>query len=128
MATVYDIAVAALQKIGVTPLGQRPEAEELAKAVEAFNFMLSAWALESVDVGAYDLDSGDYFPLDDKFREGAVYVLASRLSPDFMPPGGFDADAWFRRVQTAFVEIEPVKMPKALSQMPSQYWPRSRIR
>lgn len=80
------------------------------------NGMLSEWALRGVDLSYSDLEPSDTFPLDNKFRDGTVYMLAERISPEFQRPRSFDADDFFRAIQAAYMTIDEVTMPKALTE------------
>jgi hypothetical protein len=125
MTKVRDIVQSAFRKIGVTALDAPMSAAEGSVGVDAFNIMVSAWKLQGVDIGHTDLTVNDDFPLADEFREGTIYLLAERLSPDFMVPASFDADAWFRTFQAAYAQDNEVSMNLALRTMPSQRVRRS---
>jgi aryl carrier-like protein len=128
MATVQDIVTRAFRKIHVESEDEELQPDTLQRGVDAFNMMLHGWKLRGVDVAHSDLLAADTFPLAPEFQEGTVYVLASRLSPDYTAPANFDADDWFRTIQAAYMTIEPAKMPNALTRMPSVYWRDTRIR
>lgn len=114
MTTTATIVTRALQKIGVASASQPVSANELNDGIDALNAMMHAWKLAGVDVTHVDLTATDEFSLEPQFEEGTVYVLASRLSPDYEAPQGFDADDWFRKIQAAYLVINDVKMPSAL--------------
>lgn len=128
MTTARDIVTRSLRKIGVVAVDTPADANEMQEGLDALNMMLSAWQLQGIDRAHTALEASDSFPLDAKFEEGTVYLLASRLSPDYMVPQSFDADTWFRQIQAAYVVIPTVAMPKALQKMPSQYWPAPSLR
>lgn len=115
MTTAADIVTRALRKIGVATASQPVNANELNDGVTALNAMMHAWKLAGVDVEHVDLTATDDFPLGPEFEEGTVYVLASRLSPDYEVPQGFDADDWFRKIQAAYLVINDVRMPALLT-------------
>ena len=121
MPTVRDICTRALRKIDVIGIGDAAEGEEIAEAVDVYNDMLHGWRLRGVDIGHTTQEAGDTFQLPDEFVEGTVYVLASRLSPNFMVPPSFDADDWFRMIQAHYAEIEPVRFERGLTFPPSRY-------
>jgi hypothetical protein len=114
MTTVADIVTRALRKLGVASASQPISASDLNDGADALNMMLHAWKLSGVDLAHVDVVSTDTFPLAAEFEEGTVYVLASRISPDYEAPQNFDADDWFRRIQAAYLVINDVKMPSAL--------------
>lgn len=120
MTTVRDIITRAYRKIGVVAMGEAVPADEMQHGVDVFNDMLWGWKPRGVDIQHEGLDASDDFALDRQFHEGAVYVLASRLSPDFSAPQGFDADDWFRALQAAFIVIDKVNFPETLTYLPSR--------
>lgn len=121
MATMFDIVTSALRKIGVVAADEPPTADQLANGLDALNNMMHGWKLRGVDILHTDLAAGATFPLADAFREGTIYLLASRLGPDYEVPPMFDADDWFRGIQAAYLVIEPSAMPTGLLGMPSEY-------
>lgn len=121
MTTIRDIITRAFRKIGVSGEGETLEAETLTEGLDAFNDMLQGWKLRGVDLRTEDFEANDTFDLGPEFREGCVYLLASRLSPNYEMPQGFDADDWFRTFQAAYMVIEPATFPRSLLKMPSAY-------
>lgn len=128
MATANDIVTRALRKAAISAIDEAPSADDAANGLEALNMMLAAWKLRGVDTSHTALSGSDTFPLADEFEEGTVYLLAERLSPDYMRPRTFDADDWFRAIQAAYMTVEEVTLPTAISRMPSQYWPEPSLR
>jgi hypothetical protein len=120
MTTALDIATRAYRKLGISGTGDTLTAEELAEGIDALNAMMHAWKLAGVDIEHTDLAADDDFPIGPEFVEGTVYLLASRLSPDFTTPAAFDADDWFRKFQAAYMTIDTVSM-SMFEKMPSQY-------
>lgn len=124
MTTALDIVTRAFRKSGISGEGEILEAETAVEGLVALNDMLHAWKLDSVDIGHSDLALDDDFPLGPEFQEGTVYLLASRLSPNYTIPPAFDADAWFRKIQAAYATIASVSMPLGLQNLSSQYGKR----
>ena len=120
MTTVNDIVTRALKKIGVVARDEAPEAYDIAEGVVAFNSMVHAWKLRGADFEHTDAAASDPFPFDPEFEEGTVYILASRLSPDYMIPPSFDADDWFRTFQAAKTTIPDSVLETALTDLPSR--------
>ena len=118
MPTVRTVLERALAKSG----GARSEVygEEARDALFALNTMMHAWKLAGVDIQHSDVDHSDNFPLGDEFIEGTIYLLASRISPDYEIPPFFDADDWFRKFQAAYAEDEAIEINRGLRHMPSQ--------
>lgn len=119
MATMLDIVERAYRKIRVTGDGDPLEAVSAAEGITALNDMLHEWKTRGVDLAYADLKLTDVFPLEPQFREGTVYMLASRLAPEYARPREFDADDFFRNIQSAYMVIEPVTMPNGLVRTPS---------
>lgn len=128
MATVEDIVTAAFRKIGVVSEDEDLQASTLSVGVDSYNRMLHAWKLRGVDVSHTTQVSTDTFPLAEEYEEGTIYVLASRLSPDYTVPANFDADDWFRTLQAAYMVIAESTISTALTRMPSRYWRDTRVR
>lgn len=120
MPTVRDICIRALRKLDVAPLGQEVPGEEIEQAVDAYNDMLHAWALMGVDIGHTTQIASDPFPLSDEFVEGTCYILATRLSPNYMVPAQFSADDWWRSFQARYADPDPVEFDMALTFLPSR--------
>lgn len=121
MTLTLEIVKRAYRKIGVLSQGVELSAEEIADGLDALNAMIHGWKLRGVDTSHTDVSAGDAFPLAAEYEEGTVYLLASRLSPDYMIPQAFDADDWFRTFQAAYSDPTIVTMPLALTRMPSQF-------
>ena len=123
MTTTADIVTAALREIGVVANDVDASTAEISNGVSKLNRMLAAWKLAGVDVDAFELESTDDFPLESEYHEGAVYLLAQRMSSEYMLPANFNADNFLRLLQAAHMTIEEATIPLGLRQMPSQYWP-----
>lgn len=121
MATVSDIVTRALRKIGVVARDESATADDMAEGVATLNAMIHAWSLKGVDLAHTDYTSADTFDLGDEYIEGTIYLLAARLSPDYMIPPAFDADEWFRDFQGANMQIEAVDFESPLTTLPSRY-------
>lgn len=121
MATTLEIVTRAFRKIGVVSATETLTADQVASGVDTLNMMMHAWKTRGVDVTHSDLAASDTFTLDPEYHEGTVYVLAGRLSPDYSIPPEFDADDWFRTLQAAYQTPLTVTIPRALTQMPSQF-------
>jgi hypothetical protein len=92
--------------------------------------MIHSWRLEGVDLGWQwqEAEPSDDFALASEYHEGVCYLLAGRLFPDYALPASFDADSWFRAIQAHNVKPPVSTVPRALLQMPSQYYRGSRLR
>jgi len=122
MTTVRDICTRALRKIGAADVAA--DGDGIAEALDAYNDMMHGWKILGADVAHVTQALADDFLLDDEFVEGTVYILATRLSPNYEIPPLFDADMWFRAIQAAFTTIETVQMDSGLLNMPSQRYRR----
>lgn len=108
---VLDIVQRALSKIGVVAIGDDPSSEDADEALRAYNDMLAAWKLFGVDIGYTEATLTSNFPLGPEFVEGTVYMLASRLSPNFQRPPAFNEARWMRALQAAYLVIEKQSLP-----------------
>lgn len=120
MTSTLNVITATLRKLGVVATGENADADAAGEALFALNAMMHGWKLRGVDISHSDLTLGDNFPLADEYVEGTVYLLAARLSPDFMLPASFDADDWFRTFQAAYASIPTLTPPYALTRPPSR--------
>ena len=122
MTTVRDIIYRAFRKANITAVGETPTDNEGEEGLSAFNEMVSGWAILGVNINpaTADFAINDPFPFADKFREGTIYLLASRLAPEWTAPVSFDADDFFRKIQAAYMAISEVTMDGNLIRQPSQ--------
>ena len=128
MTTVLDIVTRAFRKIGVSGEGEALDGEAIAEGVDALNDMMHAWKLRGVNIAHVDLAASDAFTLPQEFNEGTVYLLASRLSPNYETPANFDANDWFKTFQAAYLKIDEATFPSGLTRLPSRYNRSTRIR
>lgn len=117
MTTVRDIVERAYRKIGVVAIDEPMGAEYADAGLDAFNEMLSGWELRGIALSPAFTDAAlaDTFPLADKFREGTIYLLASRIAPEWSAPVAFDADDFFRRIQAAYLTVSDVTVDPGLT-------------
>ena len=122
MPTVRDICTRALRKIGAADLAV--DGDGISEALDAYNDMVHGWKILGADVEHVTQGLSDDFALGDEFVEGAVYVLASRIAPNYELPPQFDVDMWWRAIQAAYTTVEPVTMDSGLKNLPSQRFRR----
>lgn len=122
MTTVRDIVQRAYRKTGIAGLGEAIESDMADEGLDALNMMLAAWKLAGVDTSHTTATLSSAFPLAAEYEEGTVYMLASRLSPDYQVPQDFDADDFFRKIQAAYMTIDAANLPDTL-----RYWGRKDI-
>ncbi|MGB0854387.1 MAG: packaged DNA stabilization gp4 family protein [Pikeienuella sp.] len=128
MTTVSEIVTAAYRKLNIASEDEDLAGETLSRGVEEFNRMIHGWKLRGVDTGHTTQVAGDTFPLASEYEEGAVYVLASRISPAYEAPANFDADDWFRAIQAAYAEIDEVDFDLAVQRPPSWHTPSQALK
>jgi hypothetical protein len=75
MATATEIATRALKRIRRTDSHATPDATDLADAIDALTAMIAGWEGQGL--------SGDVLPLDARFEQAVVAMLAVRISEDF---------------------------------------------
>jgi len=119
MTLTLDIVTRAYRKLGIGAEGEALNADALADGITALNSMMHAWKLRGVSLTHADLEASDAFSLGPEFEEGTIYLLASRLSPDYETPAMFDADDWFRGIQAAYAVARVVVMPPGLLRTPT---------
>ena len=117
MPTVLDIVTRAHRKIGVVAQDEPLTADQGQAGLSAYNEMIHAWTLDGITLSPAFADQAltDTFPLADKFREGTIYLLASRLSPEYTAPQAFDADGFFRKMQASLVTVTPATVDPGLT-------------
>jgi len=101
MATATQIATRALKRLSVVAAGEAATAEEVADATEALTAMINSWEAEGL--------SGDVLPLDARFEQAVVAMLAVRLAPEYGrsvdPVLARDADAGWNQITGAFFAV-----------------------
>ena len=120
MTTAADIVERAFRKIGIKAEDEALTADQMTHGLETLNSMIAAWRLEGVDTSLPEMNASDDFQLGREFHEGCIYMLAARLSPDYMVPPSFDPDRWFRTFQAHYLRIDDAKMPMAMRRTSSQ--------
>ena len=124
MATCRDLIERAYRKIGVVATDEAMTADQASVGMDALNMMMHGLALEGIDTGYSDLQIADDFSLDARFDEGIVYMLASRLAPEFSRPG-FDDRRFRQGLANAFLIVPDAEIDLGLRRTASQ---RSRFR
>ncbi len=120
MTTVLDVITRAHRKLGISGQGEALSAEMAAEGLDALNDMMAGWALQGISRVHRTLETGsEAFPMAPEFIEGVVYLLASRLGPNYEVPPSFDASRFLRQLQAAFLVVDEVEMPTALTRLPS---------
>lgn len=101
MATADEIAARALRRLNVYDALQTASAEDLAHANDALTAMVLAWEADGL--------SGDLLPIDARFEQAIVALLAVRLSEDYgKAPGPVllrDADNGWSQLSSAFFAV-----------------------
>lgn len=122
MTKTSTIIARSFRKIGVSAEDEPITADQSLVGLEALNAMMHGWLLAGIDVSHVDLAHADTFSLNPEFEEGTVYMLASRLSPDYQTPPAFNPDDWLRMMQAAYVVIPEAVMPPSALALPSKNW------
>jgi hypothetical protein len=113
MATVNDIVTRAYRKIGVVAIDEAMTADQAEIGQDALNMMMNALVLDGIDVAWSDAVLADQFAMEPAFHEGLVYMLASRLAPDFSVPA-FNESAFKRRIAAAYVIVPDAVIDRGL--------------
>lgn len=113
MATCRDLIERAYRKIRVVATDEAMTADQASVGMDVLNMMMHGLVLDGIDTGYTDLATADQFSLDARFDEGIVYMLASRLAPDFARPG-FDETRFRQGLANAFLIVPEVEIDTAL--------------
>lgn len=101
MATAQQITTRALKRLSLYAAGESPAAADVVDGVEALNAMIASWEARGL--------SGDVLPLDARFEQGVVAMLAVRLAEDYGVKVGDvlarDADDGWKQIQGAFFAV-----------------------
>lgn len=115
MATADQISLRALKRLSVVASGENPDAETMADAVAALSAMMSAWEADGVEVT---------LPLDGRFEQAVVAMLAVRLSEDHGATAGpvliRDATSGWQQIQAAYITPATPAFDAALTRTPSR--------
>ena len=110
MATATEISQRALKRLAVVTAGETAAAIDVQDATEALNAMIAAWEAEWL--------SGDTLPLDPRFEQGIIAMLAVRLAPDYgITPSPVllrDADRGEENLRAAFFTVPQSSYDNAL--------------
>lgn len=101
MATPQQIVTRALRRLNVIPAGGTPSAEDVDEGTEALTAMINSW--ENLNL------SGDVLPLDARFEQAVVALLAVRLAEEYgKEPSGLvmrDAEDGMASIRAAFMPV-----------------------
>lgn len=115
--TLGDIARRALRRLGVVAEDETPTADQSAHAFEVLVDALDGLNVQGVAVDVIGLGSTDLSPLESKWNEALIAILAERLAPVYgLAP--VSADDHVRRLQAHFLVVTPVTID--LPVMPSR--------
>lgn len=110
MATTTQIVTRALRRLGVVPSGGTPSAEDLADGEEALNAMVASFNAEGL--------IGISLPVEDRFEQGLVALLAVRLADEYgKTPGAVllgDADTGRSQISSAYFPVPATRFEDAL--------------
>lgn len=115
MATAVEIATKALKRLSIVQAGAAASAVDVTDAIDALNAMVNAWEADSVSVT---------LPIDDRFEQGVVAMLAVRLAEDYGRPVGDvlarDARAGWQNLQAHYIQAPAIVFDWALTRTPSR--------
>lgn len=110
MATATQISTRALRRLGVVENGGTPSSADIDAASEALTAMINAWEAEGM--------TADVLPLDARFEQAIVAMLAVRLAEEYgKEPGGVllrDAANGWSALQAAFFAVPAHRFEDAL--------------
>lgn len=101
MATATEISTRALRRLKVVETDASPSATDVVSATEALTALINSWEADGL--------TGDILPLDARFEQGVVAMLAVRLAEEFgKTPGAVlvrDAETGKRQLEAAFITV-----------------------
>ncbi len=110
MATATQISTRALRRLGVFDALESPSAMDVAAATEALTAMIASWEAEGL--------SGDVLPIDSRFEQAVVAMLAERLAEEYgKQPGPVlmrDAANGWAAIQAAYFAVPQSRYEDAL--------------
>jgi len=110
MATATQIATRALRRLNVYSAGENPAAADVEDAKEALTAMLASWESEGL--------TGDILPLDARFEQGVVAMLAVRLAEEYgKTPGEVlsrDAKQGWDAITAAYFSVPKTRFDDAI--------------
>lgn len=117
MATATQIAERALKRLSIVQGGASAAAQDVTDATEALNAMVNGWEADGVNVS---------LPIDDRFEQGVVAMLAVRLAEDYGRPVGEvlarDARSGWQQIQAHYISAPAVSFDYALTRTPSRIY------
>jgi hypothetical protein len=110
MATTTQIVTRALRRIRVIPAGGTPSAEDLSDGTDALTAMINGWEADGL--------TGDVLPLDARFEQGVVAMLAVRMAGEYgKEPDAVllrDATDGWSQISAAFFAVPSSRFDSAL--------------
>lgn len=110
MATTAQIVTRALRRLNVLPSGGTISAEDLADGEDALTAMINAWEAEGL--------TGDVLPLDARFEQAVVAMLAVRLAEEYgKEPSAVlvrDAESGWNQISSAFFAVPAARFEAGL--------------
>lgn len=110
MATATEISTRALKRIGVIDSSSTPAAADIADATVELNAMIASWEAEGL--------TGDILPIDARFENSVVDMLALRMCPYFgiTPDARIErnSDKGWAQLQAAFISTPDAEFDPGL--------------
>lgn len=120
MTTAADIVTRSLKRLRILAPGETPAAADAEDGLAALNAMIASWETDGISVAA-DL------PLDDRFEQGLVAMLAVRLAPDYgIEPAASllrDAEEGRAAITAAFLTVPRTQFDVGLTRSSTQNTP-----
>ena len=117
MATATEISQRALKRLAIVDPGETASAIDVQDATEALNAMIAAWEVNWL--------SGDTLPLDPRFEQGIIAMLAVRIASDHnITPNAIllrDADRGEENLRAAFFTVPQSTFDNALVRSGTNY-------
>lgn len=111
MATATEISTRALRRVGAFDALESPSAIDVSNATEALTAMIASWEAEGL--------SGDVLPIDARFEQAVVAMLAERMCEEYgKQPGPVlmrDAANGWNAIQAAYFAVPKSRFERGLT-------------
>ncbi len=124
MTTANEICAAALRMIGVSPIGQEPDAADAALALDALNNLLHGFKARGADLSHTTLAATDTFALAAEYEGAVIDLLADRIAPNYQTvhPHQSDVRRARQQIMAPYHVQDVMTVDPALANLPSKYW------
>lgn len=124
MTTVQDIVTRAMRGLNLIGADEDPDAGEAAKALGDLNDLALGWSADNIHTGWSEVELTDDFPLEEKHKEGVIYLLIEKIAGGRGQPLTSEqrkgAEKGLARLMADYKALETLRVDEGLQSMPSQ--------